>query len=153
MEMPSEQAATRKSLLKSPLLYSSSILAAALLTVVYVMISRWQDARTRERQAAQERAEKQHEQDKMAVEQLGGKDFAILNFYASPATVRRGESAQLCYGVSNAKKVRLEPQTQPVWPSVAHCVDVSPPKSTTYTLTIEDAAGHTQSQDIDVKVR
>ncbi len=151
--MPSEQAATRKSLLKSPLLYSSSILAVALLTVVYVMISRWQDARNRERQAKQERLEKQQAEDKIAVEQLGGKDFAILSFYASPPTVRRGESTQLCYGVSNAKKVKLEPQTQPVWPSVAHCVDVSPTRSTTYTLTIEDAAGHTQSQDIDVKVR
>ena len=151
--MPSEQAAGRRSLLKSPLLYTSSILAVALLTVVYVMISRWQDARNRERQAKQERLEKQQAEDKIAVEQLGGKDFAILSFYASPATVRRGESAQLCYGVSNAKKVRLEPQTQPVWPSVAHCVDVSPYKSTTYTLTIEDAAGHTQSQDIEVKVR
>ncbi len=142
-----------KSILRNPLLYSSAILGVALLTIVYVMISRWQDARTRERQAAQERAEKQQEQDKMAIEQLGGKDFAILSFYASPPTVRRGESTQLCYGVSNAKKVRLEPQTQPVWPSVARCVDVSPSKSTTYTLTIEDAAGSTQSQNIDVKVR
>jgi hypothetical protein len=151
--MQSEPVSQRKSLLKNPLVYSSAVLAAALLTVVYVMISRWQDARSRERQAAQERAEKQQEQDKMAVEQLGGKDFAILSFYASPPTVRRGESTQLCYGVSNAKKVRLEPQTQPVWPSVARCVDVSPSKSTTYTLTIEDAAGRTQSQNIDVKVQ
>ena len=151
--MPSEQAAKRKSLLKSPLLYTSSILAVALLTVVYVMVSRWQDARNRERQAERERLEKQQTEDKIAVEQLGGKNFAIVSFYASPPSIRRGESTQLCYGVSNAKKVRLEPQTQPVWPSVAHCVDVSPPKSTTYTLTIEDAAGHTQSQDIDVKVR
>jgi len=151
--MPSEKAAKRKSLLKSPLLYTSSILAVALLTVVYVMVSRWEDARNRERQAERERLEKQQTEDKIAVEQLGGKNFAIVSFYASPPSIRRGESTQLCYGVSNAKKVRLEPQTQPVWPSVAHCVDVSPPKSTTYTLTIEDAAGHTQSQDIDVKVR
>jgi hypothetical protein len=151
--MQLEPVSDRKSILKNPLLYSSAILGVALLTTVYVMISRWQDARTRERQAAQERAEKQQEQDKMAVEQLGGKDFAILSFYASPPTVRRGESTQLCYGVSNAKKVRLEPQTQPVWPSVARCVDVSPYKSTTYTLTIEDSAGHTQSQNIDVNVR
>lgn len=73
--MPSAQAAKRESLLKSPLLYSSSILAVALLTVVDVMLSRWQDARARERQAAQERAEKQQEQDKMAVEQLGRQGF------------------------------------------------------------------------------
>jgi hypothetical protein len=151
--MQLEPVSDRKSILKNPLLYSSAILSVALLTIVYVMISRWQDARARERQAAQERAVKQQEQDKMAVEQLGGKDFAILSFYASPPAVRRGESTQLCYGVSNAKKVRLEPQTQPVWPSVARCVNVSPSKSTTYTLTIEDAAGRTQSQNIDVKVQ
>jgi hypothetical protein len=151
--MQSEPVSQRKSLLKNPLIYSSAVLAAALLTVVYVMLSRWQDARKMERQAAQEHAEKQRQQDQLAVEQLGGKDFAILSFYASPPSVRRGESAQLCYGVANAKKVKLEPQTQPVWPSTAHCVEVSPNKSTTYTLTIEDAAGRTQSQDVEVKVR
>jgi hypothetical protein len=133
-------------------LYSSAVLIVALLGVVFVMISRWQDRRNIERQAAQERAEKQHEQDRMAVEQLGGKEFAILSFYANPKEIQRGESAQLCYGVSNAKTVTLEPQPQPVWPSVAHCVDVSPVKSITYTLTITDAAGKTQSQDVEVKV-
>jgi type II secretory pathway pseudopilin PulG len=151
--MQPEPVSQRKSLLKNPLVYSSAVLAVALLTVVYVMVSRWQDARNRERQAAQEHAEKQRQQDRLAVEQLGGKDFAILSFYASPPSIRRGESAQLCYGVANAKKVKLEPQTQPVWPSTAHCVDVSPNKSTTYKLTIEDADGRTQSQDVEVKVR
>jgi hypothetical protein len=142
-----------KSLLKNPLVYSSAVLVVALLGVVFVMFSRWQDRRNIERQAAQERAEKQHEQDRMAVEQLGGKEFAILSFYASPPVIHRGESAQLCYGVANAKTVKLEPQTQPVWPSVAHCVEVTPSKSMTYKLTIEDAAGKTQSQDVDVEVR
>ena len=89
----------------------------------------------------------------MAVEQLGGKEFAILSFYARPKKIRRGEAAQLCYGVANAKTVTLEPQPQPVWPSVAHCVDVSPNKSTTYTLTIADGAGKTLSQDVEVGVR
>ncbi len=151
--MQPEPVSERKSALKNPLLYSSAILGVALLAVVYVMLSRWEDARNRERHAAQERAEKQQEQDRLAVEQLGGKEFAILSFYASPPAIRRGESAELCYGVANAKKVRLEPQTQAVWPSTAHCVDVSPNKSTTYTLTIEDAAGHTQSQEVELKVR
>lgn len=151
--MASEPVSETKSFLKNPLLYSSAVLVVALLAVVFVMFSRWQDRRNIERQAAQERAEKQHEQDRMAVEQLGGKEFAILSFYASPTVIRRGESAQLCYGVANAKIVKLEPQPQPVWPSVAHCVDVSPNKSMTYTLTIEDGAGHSQSQDVEVKVR
>ncbi|MGC1619055.1 MAG: hypothetical protein WA765_11270, partial [Candidatus Acidiferrum sp.] len=84
---------------------------------------------------------------------MGGKEFTILDFYASPKVIRRGESAQLCYGVSNAKSVKLEPQTQAVWPSLAHCVDVSPRKTTTYTLTIEDGAAHTRSESIDLNVR
>jgi hypothetical protein len=153
MLMVSEPVSEQKSFLKNPLLYSSGVLVVALLAVVFVMFSRWQDSRNLERQAAQERAQKQHEQDRMAVEQLGGKEFAILSFYASPTVIQRGESAQLCYGVANAKTVKLEPQTQPVWPSVAHCVDVSPSKSTTYTLTMEDGGGHSQSQDVEVKVR
>jgi hypothetical protein len=151
--MASDPVSEPKSLLKNPLLYSSAILVVALLGVVFVMISRWQDRRNIERQAAQERAEKQHEQDRIAVEQLGGKEFAILSFYANPKEIRRGESAQLCYGVANAKTVKLEPQPQAVWPSVAHCVDVTPNKSTTYTLTISDAGGKVQSQDVEVKVR
>jgi hypothetical protein len=153
MLMASEPVSEPKSLLKNPLLYSSAVLVVALLGVVFVMFSRWQDSRNMERQAAQARAEKQHEQDRAAVEQLGGREFAILSFYASPAVIRRGESAQLCYGVANAKTVKLEPQPQPVWPSTAHCVDVSPIKSTTYTLAIEDAAGKTLSQDVEIRVR
>lgn len=151
--MASDPVSEPRSLLKNPLLYSSAVLVVALLGVVFVMLSRWQDRRNIERKAAQEHAEKQDEQDRMAVEQMGGKEFAILSFYANPKEIRRGESAQLCYGVANAKTVTLEPQPNAVWPSVAHCVDVSPNKSTTYTLTIADAAGKTESQEVEVKVR
>jgi hypothetical protein len=143
----------KKSLLRNPLLYTSAVVVAALLGVVYVMFSRWQEHRSIDRHATEQRAEKQREEDRVALEQLGGKDFAILSFYASPTVIRRGESAQLCYGVSNAKSVKLEPQPQPVWPSAAHCVDVSPTKSMTYTLTAVDAAGATKSQTVELKVR
>jgi len=150
--MASDPVSEPRSLLKNPLVYSSAVLVVVVLGVVIVVFSRWQDRRNIEHQEAQERAEKQHEQDRLAVEQLGGRELAILNFYASPATIRRGESSRLCYGVANAKTVKLEPQSEPVWPSGARCVDVNPLKSTTYTLTIEDAAGKTQSQDIEVAV-
>jgi len=143
----------QKSPLRNPLLYTSAVVVAALLGVVYVMFSRWQEHRSIDRQATEQRAEKQREEDRVALEQLGGKDFTILSFYASPTVIRRGESAQLCYGVANAKSVKLEPQTQPVWPSAAHCVDVSPTKSMTYTLTVVNAAGATKSQTVELKVR
>ena len=151
--MVSRPVSRPKSILKNPLLYSSMVLLVASLSVAFVVISRWRERRNIERQTAEELREKQHEQDRMAVEQLGGKEFQILSFYANPTVIRRGQTAQLCYGVANAKSVKLQPETQPVWPSVAHCVDVSPTKSITYTLTIEDGAGRTQSQDVEIKVR
>jgi hypothetical protein len=151
--MPAGPVPEQKSLLRNPLLYSSAILAIVLLGVVFVMVSRWLDTRSIERQAGQQRAEKQREEDRLAVEQMGGSEFTILDFYASPKVIPRGESAQLCYGVSNAKSVKLEPQAQPVWPSLAHCVDVSPTKTTTYTLTVEDAKGNKKSETVEVKVR
>lgn len=142
-----------KSPLKNPLMYSSAAVALVLVAVVFTLYSRWLNNRSFDRAAARQRAEKQREQDRTAVEQLGGKQFAILMFYASPRAIDRGESAQLCYGVSNAKSVTLEPQGHEVWPSVSNCVDVSPEKTTTYTLTIADAAGNKKSETVDVQVR
>jgi hypothetical protein len=150
--MLSDSAPAPKSPLRNPLLYSSTLVLVALVGVLFVMLSRWHEASAIEREAARQRAEKQREQDRIAVEQLGGKEFAILDFYANPQSIRRGESAELCYGVSNAKSVKLEPQAPTVWPSQAHCVSVNPKKTTTYTLTIEDAAGTTKSETVDVQV-
>jgi hypothetical protein len=138
---------------KNPLLYTSIAVGIALLYLVLVLLSRWVENRNLEQHAAREKAEKQREEDRATVEQMGGKDLSILNFYAAPGAIHRGESAKLCYGVSNAKKVRLEPQSSPVWPSFSRCVDVSPTATTTYTLTIEDAAGNSKSQTLEVKVK
>ncbi len=137
---------------KNPLLYTSIATGIALLYVGWIFFSRWAENRDLEQRAAREKAEKQREQDRATVEQMGGKELAIQNFYAAPGVIHRGESAKLCYGVANAKKVRLEPQSNPVWPSFARCVDVSPTSTTTYMLTIEDAAGNTKSQTLEVKV-
>ena len=141
-----------KSLLKNPLLYTSIAIGIALLYLVLVLLSRWVENRNLEQRAVQEKAEKQREQDRATVEQMGGKDLSILSFYAAPGTIHKGATAKLCYGVANAKKVRLEPQSNPVWPSFTRCVDVSPTATTTYTLTIEGAAGNTKSQTLEVKV-
>jgi len=151
--MLAEPAPESKSIFKNPFLYSSVALGVALLVVGGILFSRWLENRSIDRRAAQERTEKQLQQDRQALEQLGGKDLAIQNFYAIPGAIRRGETVKLCYGVANAKTVTLEPQSNPVWPSYARCVDVTPAKTTTYTLTIADASGHTQSQTLEVKVR
>jgi hypothetical protein len=150
---PTPPAQRAKTPWKNPLLYSSIALGIALLVLGWILYSRWEENRLIERKAREEKSEKQRESDRLTLEQLGGKELAIQNFYATPRAIRRGETVQLCYGVANAKTVKLEPQTNPVWPSYARCVDVTPNKDTTYTLTIADAAGNTKTQTLDVKVR
>jgi hypothetical protein len=142
-----------KSIFRNPLLYSSLILIGAALAVGWILFSRWQQTRDFERRRTEQRTQQHQEQDRMTLKQMGGKELAIQNFYASRAVIRRGQSVQLCYGVANAKSVKLEPQSSPVWPSYSRCVDVTPSKTTTYTLTIADAAGNTQSESLEVKVR
>lgn len=142
-----------KSLFKNPTLYSSAALIIVMLVVGWILFSRWIENQSIEKRAKEERTQKQQEQDRITLEQLGGKELAIQNFYAIPGMIRRGETVQICYGVANAKTVKLEPQSNPVWPSYSRCVDVTPTKTTTYMLTIADAAGNTKTQTLEVKVR
>ncbi len=143
----------KKSAPKNPLLYSWTTLSIVALVVVWILFSRWLENRNIETRSKQEHTQKQLEQDRIALEQFGEKELAIQNFYASPGTIRRGETVKLCYGVANAKTVKLEPQSNPVWPSYTRCVNVTPIKSTIYTLTIADAAGNSRTQSLEVKVR
>jgi hypothetical protein len=142
-----------KSPLRNPLLYSSIAIGIALLYVGWNFFSRWQENRAVEQKTKQERTQEQLENDRAALELMGGKALAIQMFYASPGTIHGGESTRLCYGVANAKTVKLEPQSNPVWPSLSRCVEVAPAKTTTYTLSIEDAQRNTKSQTLEVKVQ
>lgn len=142
-----------KPFFKNPKLYSAAIFAFVLVAVGWIMVTRWVENRSIEKRANEERTLQQQEQDRITIEQLGGSELAIQNFYASPGEIRRGASVQICYGVANAKTVTLEPQPNPVWSSHSRCVDVTPKKTTTYTLTIGDAAGNTKTQTLVVKVR
>jgi hypothetical protein len=148
---PQPPAKTR-TIFKHPLLYSSLLVGIVLLVVVWIFVSRWQENLSIERRTRDERSQNQLESDRVALEQFGGKDLAIQSFYASPGAIHKGDSVQLCYGVANAKTVKLEPQPNAVWPSYARCVSVSPAKSTTYTLTIIDTSGNTKTQSLQVKV-
>jgi hypothetical protein len=141
-----------KSAFKNPFLYSWSVLIIAALVVVWILFSRWREDRSIESRAKEEKAQKQREQDRAILERMGGKELTIQNFYAIPGEIRRGQSVQLCYGVANAKTVKLEPQPNPVWPSYSRCVDVTPTKTTTYMLTIADAAGNSKTQSLEVRV-
>ena len=142
-----------KSIFKKPSFYSKLVFTIAAIIVFWIFFSRWWQNRSIEYRTREAAAEKQRADDRATLEQMGGKELAIQTFYASPGEIRRGQQVQLCYGVANAKSVKLEPQSNPVWPSYSRCVDVTPEKTTTYTLTIADAAGSTKSQSLTVQVR
>jgi hypothetical protein len=134
---------------RNPLLYTSVAVVLAIFYAGWVLFSRRQEVRELEEKSKAEKLA----QDQKIVESLGGSSFDILNFYASPPVIRRSQTAQLCYGVSNAKSVRLEPQSNAVWPSYMRCIEVVPKEDTTYTLTAEDGRGNTKTATIVVKVR
>jgi cbb3-type cytochrome oxidase subunit 3 len=138
---------------RNPLIYTSTLLVIALLYVGGTFYVRRQENREIEQRAADAAAAQERTNNALTVEQLGGSEFKILNFYATPPVVRPGEPVQLCYGVSNAKTVKLEPQTSPIWPSVSRCVEVMPKKTTGYTLTIEDGKGNSKTSALTVQVR
>lgn len=114
----------------------------------WVFYSRWRDARETERT----RQVKQAEEARRTIDMLGGGQLKILNFYASPGAIRRGEHANICYGVYGAKSVRIEPPVEELHPAAAHCLQVSPFRSTEYKLVAEDGLGHTATQRFVLQV-
>lgn len=76
----------------------------------------------------------------------------ILQFYARDPVLPRGEKSVLCYGVDNAKTVRIEPAVDRVWPTLSRCIEIAPTQSTTYTLTAEGADGKPVAQSVTVSV-
>lgn len=143
---------SRKSPWKNPFLYSGAVVACVAIYIGFVLLTRYQSNRDFERRDAAQKAEQQREDDRRAVEQLGGSDLAIRSLYLSPGLIRRGEKAQLCYDVANAKTVTLDPPAGEVWPSHSRCVDLAPQRTTTYTLTITDAGGKTATESVELEV-
>lgn len=139
--------------LKNSYLYTAIVLVVAAAYIVFVMVARHESNREFERRNAEKAAARQRADDLAAVQQMGGSELSILAFYVIPAVVHRGQTAQLCYDVANAKTVTLDPPAGNVWPSHNRCLDVTPPKTTTYTLTIVDATGKSASQSVELRVQ
>ena len=148
-----EPAKETGSVLRKPIVYSAIAALCIAGYVGFVMFSRYESDRTIEKRNEVKAAEQRRANDAAAVEELGGSEPAIRSLYVSPTQIHPGETAQLCYDVANAKTVTLDPPVAEVWPSHTRCVDLSPKKDTTYTLTITDAKGQTQSQTVKLEVR
>jgi hypothetical protein len=131
------------------------VVAAIILAyTAFTFWSRWQqnsDIAAKE-EAAQAAKERDDAAKSFAV--LGGADFKILSFYAMPPVIHRGDEVDMCYGVSNAKSVKLDPsEVASMFPSLNRCVKVAPKKTTTYTFTADDGKGNTQTQQLTIEVR
>lgn len=77
----------------------------------------------------------------------------ITHFYISPAAIEAGQEAFLCYGVENARSVRLQPPVEALRPAYSRCIQVSPRRDTRYTLIAEGADGREVSLSAEVKVQ
>jgi hypothetical protein len=76
----------------------------------------------------------------------------ITMLYVTPGVFENGQSSQLCYSVEDTTKVTLEPPVDRVWPALTRCIEIKPVKTTTYTLTAENATGAKVTATAEAKV-
>jgi hypothetical protein len=142
-----------KSVFRRPILFSAILALCVVVYVGFVMFTRYESNQTIAKRNAVKAAEERRANDLAAVQQLGGSQLAIRSLYVSPQLIHPGEKAQLCFDVDNAKTVTLDPPAGEVWPSHTRCLDLSPTKTTTYTLTITGANGQSTSQSVKLEVK
>jgi len=128
--------------------YTTAGVVIALLYVGWIFFSRWNDNHEIERAAEDRKAKAQAK----IVEMYGSGKLTILNFYVTPGLILKGKKGMLCYGVSNALTVRIEPGVEGVKPALSRCVEIAPAKDTEYKITAEDAAGHLETKTLLVRV-
>jgi hypothetical protein len=82
-----------------------------------------------------------------------GDKVKILQFYTAAREIAAGHKALVCYGVVNATLVRLDPPVERLWPALSRCFEVTPARSTRYTLTAEGADHATVSESLEIAVK
>ncbi len=81
------------------------------------------------------------------------KGLKIISFYGTPGILDEGETASICFGVQNAKSVRIDPPISELKPTFNRCLEAAPVKDTRYTLTAEDGTGQVVTESFELKVR
>ena len=77
----------------------------------------------------------------------------ILQFRASVGALMQGETAQLCYGVENAKLVRIAPVAARVLPATNRCMEVGPRHTTHYTIMAVGYDGSVATRSLTLPVQ
>ena len=135
------------SVIRKIIAYGWFALAIAAVYVGYTFYARY-DANQR---VLRRTSEQEGEEAREELNRLGGTSLKIAQLYA-PASLAKGSTGKLCYGVVNAKTVTLDPPVDRVWPALTRCIEIKPARNTTYTLTATDAAGHSVQQSVAVEV-
>jgi hypothetical protein len=130
-----------------------ALVAIVLLYMAYTFWSRWQENQDLAAKQKAAQATEQRDEAEKTYDTLGGSEFKIISFYASPGVIHRGDAVDMCYGVSNAKSVKLDPPEANVWPSNDRCMQISPKKTTTYTFTADDGKGNTKTATLTIEVK
>jgi hypothetical protein len=81
-----------------------------------------------------------------------GVGVKILKFYVSSPMVIQGEKTSLCYGVANARTVRILPESENLNPVSSRCFEIAPAENKTYTLVAEGFDGSVASESVKVTV-
>ncbi len=140
----------RRSIVDKILLVTTVAVIIAALYVAWTFYSRYESNKQITERIEAEKTAKQ----KQVVNQIyGSGEIRFTTFSIDTQVLKRGEKAQLCYGVVNAKSVKLDPPVEPIKPMYFHCVEIAPKKTTTYTITAENGAGQTKSESLTLTVR
>jgi Ca2+/Na+ antiporter len=148
-DTPNEPEPRPDSPLRKALVLMSVTLIVAALYVAYIFYSRYESNRQAQRALD---AKKQEAQKKSAEQIFGSGEIRFTTFSASDGLLKRGKTTELCYGVINAASVKLDPPVEETKPSYHHCLEIAPKKTTRYTITATDRAGHTKSESLEVRV-
>ena len=140
-----------KSGLSALIPYTTVAVLIAALYVAWTFYSRAQSAKESQ-QAIQDKREEARKRVNQQI--FGSGEIKVTTFLADPGHLTKGQSAQLCYGVVNATTLKLDPApNEPVTPTARHCIEISPKKTTLYTLTATDDKGKSESKTLTVIVQ
>jgi hypothetical protein len=126
-------------------------LAPVLAACVYAALVFYSRSRENQHLEEMERA-KQAERDRKFLSIYGSDRVRFSHFYARSGKIRAGSTDLVCYGVINAKSVRMDPPVEAVHPAANYCFNVAPAKTTTYTLSAEGKAGGTATESLSITV-
>ena len=79
-------------------------------------------------------------------------DVKITQFYTGASQIASGETAMICYGVENAKRVSLKPDVEKLTPAFSRCFNVSPTRSTRYMLTADGFDNRNVTASFEIQV-